>query len=70
MMLAVYNGKAFCYERHLQRFKNSAERYGLSLSDPNGQTLEIQDNLQNAIIPNAFVWFLAWRGYPIVVTET
>ena len=33
-VMPVYNGKAFCYERHLQRFKNSAERYGLSLPDP------------------------------------
>ena len=29
-VMPVYNGKAFCYEKHLQRFKNSAERYGLT----------------------------------------
>ena len=32
-VMPVYNGKAFCYERHLQRFKNSAEKYGFKKKD-------------------------------------
>ena len=65
-VMPVYNGKAFCYERHLQRFKNSAERYGLSLPDPEWtDPLEITRQLaKRNPIQNAFVWFLAWRGYP------
>ena len=62
-VMPVYNGKAFCYERHLQRFKNSAERYGLIL--PDVDPLEITKELaRHNPIENAFVWFLAWRGYP------
>jgi branched-chain amino acid aminotransferase len=62
-VMPVYNGKAFCYEKHLQRFKNSAERYGLEL--PDVDTLEIIKELaKRNTIENAFVWFLVWRGYP------
>lgn len=62
-VMPVYNGKAFCYERHLQRFKNSTERYGLKL--PDVDPLEIIKELaKRNPIENAFVWFLAWRGYP------
>ena len=62
-VMPVYNGKAFCYERHLQRFKNSAERYGLTI--PDIDPLEIIKELaRRNPINNAFVWFLAWRGYP------
>ena len=62
-VMPVYNGKAFCYERHLQRFKNSTERYGLEL--PDVDPLEIIKELaKRNPIENAFVWFLAWRGYP------
>ena len=62
-VMPVYNGKAFCYERHLQRFKNSAERYGLTI--PDVDPLEIIKELaKRNPINNAFVWFLAWRGYP------
>ena len=65
-VMPVYNGKAFCYERHLQRFKNSAKRYGLRLPDPEwADPLEITRQLaKRNPIQNAFVWFLAWRGYP------
>jgi branched-chain amino acid aminotransferase len=62
-VMPVYNGKAFCYERHLQRFKNSAKRYGLTI--PDVDTLEIIKELaQRNPIDNAFVWFIIWRGYP------
>jgi len=62
-VMPVYNSKAFCYERHLERFKNSAERYGLEL--PDVDYLEIIKNLaQKNPIENAFVWFLLWRGFP------
>ena len=61
--MPVYNNKAFCYKRHLQRFKNSAERYGLAI--PNVDPLEIIKELaQRNPINNAFVWFLVWRGFP------
>ena len=63
-VMPVYNGKAFCYERHLERFKNSASRYGLKL--PDVDMLEIVKELkQKNNINNAFVWFLVWRGYPL-----
>jgi branched-chain amino acid aminotransferase len=62
-VMPVYNGNAFCYERHLERFKNSAKRYGLKL--PEVDMLEIVKELkQKNNISNAFVWFLVWRGYP------
>lgn len=62
-VMPVYNGKAFCYDRHLQRFKNSAERYGLQI--PDVDPLEIIKELaKRNPIENAFVWFLIWRGYP------
>ena len=62
-VMPVYNGKAFCYDRHLQRFKNSAERYGLAF--PDIDPLEIIKELKKKNdIDNAFVWFLIWRGYP------
>tara|TARA_B100000212_G_C27381293_1_gene537208 strand:+ start:2591 stop:3427 length:837 start_codon:yes stop_codon:yes gene_type:complete len=62
-VMPVYNGKAFCYDRHLQRFKNSAKRYGLQI--PDVDPLEIIKELAKLNpIENAFVWFLIWRGYP------
>ena len=62
-VMPVYNGKAFCYDRHLKRFQNSAIRYGLQLPDVN--PLEIIKELKKKNnIDNAFVWFLVWRGYP------
>ena len=62
-VMPVYNGKAFCYESHLQRFQNSAARYGLVL--PNIDMLSIVKELKaKNNIDNAFVWFLVWRGYP------
>jgi len=62
-VMPVYNGKAFCYERHLQRFKNSAERYGLTI--PDVDPLEIIKELaKRNPIDNAFVWFIIWRGFP------
>ena len=62
-VMPVYNGKAFCYDRHLQRFTNSAERYGLQI--PDVDPLEIIKELaKRNPIENAFVWFLIWRGYP------
>ena len=62
-VMPVYNSKAFCYERHLERFKNSAERYGLTI--PDVDPLEIIKELaKRNPIDNAFVWFLIWRGFP------
>tara|TARA_Y100000385_G_scaffold71109_1_gene71402 strand:- start:2038 stop:2874 length:837 start_codon:yes stop_codon:yes gene_type:complete len=62
-VMPVYNGKAFCYERHLERFKNSAERYGLNI--PDVDPLEIIKELaKRNPIDNAFVWFIIWRGFP------
>jgi branched-chain amino acid aminotransferase len=76
-VMPIYNGKAFCYERHLERFKNSAERYGLQI--PDVDCLEIIKTLYKGMqystisnsmqgkynkIDNAFVWFIVWRGYP------
>ena len=62
-VMPVYNGKAFCYERHLQRFKNSAGRYGLTI--PDVDPLEIIKELaKRNPIDNAFVWFIIWRGFP------
>ena len=62
-VMPVYNGKAFCYERHLQRFRNSAERYGLTI--PDIDPLEIIKELaKRNPIDNAFVWFMIWRGFP------
>lgn len=62
-VMPVYNGKAFCYERHLQRFKTSARRYGLKLPDLDPLDI-IKELAKRNPIENAFVWFLAWRGYP------
>jgi branched-chain amino acid aminotransferase len=62
-VMPIYKGKAFCYERHLERFQNSAKRYGLEL--PNVDPLEIIKELKKVNdIDNAFVWFLLWRGHP------
>jgi branched-chain amino acid aminotransferase len=62
-VMPVYNGKAFCYNRHLTRFQQSAKRYGLKL--PDVDPLEIIKELKKINnIDNAFVWFLVWRGYP------
>lgn len=62
-VMPVYNGMAFCYDRHLERFKNSAKRYGLEI--PDVDPLEIIKELaKRNPIENAFVWFIIWRGYP------
>lgn len=62
-VMPVYNGKAFCYESHLQRFQNSAARYGLVLPDVDMLSIIKELKAKNNI-DNAFVWFLVWRGYP------
>ena len=62
-VMPVYNGKAFCYERHLERFKNSASRYGLTLPEVDMLKIVKELKIRNNI-NNAFVWFLVWRGYP------
>lgn len=62
-VMPVYNGKAFCYERHLQRFRNSAERYGLTIPDINPLEI-IKELAKRNPIENAFVWFIIWRGFP------
>ena len=62
-VMPVYNGKAFCYERHSTRFENSAKRYGLEL--PDVDRLAIVKELKKLNdVTNAFVWFLVWRGAP------
>ena len=63
-VMPVYDGKAFCYNKHLQRFKNSAERFGLTLPYNNPLDIIKQLKIKNNITVDAFVWFLAWRGYP------
>jgi branched-chain amino acid aminotransferase len=61
--MPVYNGKAFCYDRHSTRFENSAKRYGLEL--PDVDRLAIVKELKKLNdVTNAFVWFLVWRGAP------
>jgi branched-chain amino acid aminotransferase len=61
--MPIWNGKAFCYERHLQRFETSAKQYGLEL--PDVDYLDVMKTLyKNISVDNAFVWFLLWRGYP------
>lgn len=62
-VMPIYNGKAFCYERHLERFQASASRYGLKL--PDNDPLEIiKELIRKNPIKNAFVWFTVWRGFP------
>lgn len=62
-VMPIYNGKAFCYERHLARFQASASRYGLKL--PDNDPLEIiKELIRKNPIKNAFVWFTVWRGFP------
>ena len=62
-VMPVYNGKAFCYDRHSTRFENSAKRYGLDL--PDVDRLAIVKELKRLNnVTNAFVWFLVWRGAP------
>ena len=47
----------------MQRFKNSAGRYGLII--PDVDPLEIIKELaKRNPIDNAFVWFIIWRGFP------
>tara|TARA_B100000886_G_scaffold203593_1_gene140609 strand:- start:1670 stop:2506 length:837 start_codon:yes stop_codon:yes gene_type:complete len=62
-VMPVYNGKAFCYDRHLDRFKNSAKRYGLAIPDVDPLAI-IKELAKRNPIENAFVWFLIWRGFP------
>jgi len=62
-VMPVYNGNAFCYDRHSTRFENSAKRYGLEL--PDVDRLSIVKELKKLNdVTNAFVWFLVWRGAP------
>ena len=62
-VMPVYNGKAFCYDRHSTRFENSAKRYGLEL--PDVDRLSIVKELKKLNdVTDAFVWFLIWRGAP------
>ena len=62
-VMPVYNGNAFCYDRHSTRFENSAKRYGLEL--PDVDRLAIVKELKKLNdVTNAFVWFLVWRGTP------
>jgi len=62
-VMPVYNGKAFCYDRHSTRFENSAKRYGLEL--PDVDRLSIVKELKKLNdVTDAFVWFLVWRGAP------
>ena len=62
-VMPVYNGQAFCYDRHLKRFRNSAQRYGLELPDVDPLEI-IRELARRNPIDNAFVWFMLWRGYP------
>ena len=62
-VMPVYDGKAFCYDRHLARFKASAERYGLNMPDVDPLEI-IKELVKRNPIQNAFVWFILWRGFP------
>lgn len=62
-VMPVYNGRAFCFDRHLNRFQNSVSRYKLEL--PDVDFYEIASSLINKNnLSDAFVWFMAWRGFP------
>ena len=62
-VMPVYDGKAFCYDRHVARFKASAERYGLNIPDVDPLEI-IKELVKRNPIQNAFVWFILWRGFP------
>jgi branched-chain amino acid aminotransferase len=63
-VIPIYDGKAFCLDRHLNRFVASAEYYQLEL--PYIHYLGIASELieRNPDIKDAFLWIVAWRGYP------
>ncbi len=63
-VIPIYDGKAFCLDRHLNRFVASAEYYDLEL--PYMHYLGIAGELmeRNPGIKDAFLWIVAWRGYP------
>ena len=63
-VIPIYDGKAFCLDRHLNRFVASAEYYDLEL--PYIHYLGIAGELmeRNPGIKDAFLWIVAWRGYP------
>ena len=62
-VMPIYNGKAFCLDRHLNRFVASAEYYKLQLPDVYYLGI-IRELYKRNPIDNAFVWFMVWRGYP------
>ena len=62
-VMPIYNGKAFCLDRHLNRFVASAEYYKLKLPDVYYLGI-IEELYKRNPIDNAFVWFMVWRGYP------
>jgi|TARA_B110000495_G_C22982220_1_gene577510 branched-chain amino acid aminotransferase len=62
-VIPIYDGKAFCLDRHLKRFFASAEYYQLDL--PYNHYLGIASELmERNPIKDAFLWIIAWRGYP------
>jgi len=63
-VIPIYNNKAFCLDRHLNRFVASAEYYQLEL--PYMHYLGIASELmeRNPGMKDAFLWIVAWRGYP------
>lgn len=79
-VMPIYNGKAFCFDRHLERFRNSASRYGLEVPDVDflniiktivdkNQASQVRLNAESRLeevpqLQNAFVWFILWRGFP------
>ena len=79
-VMPIYNGKAFCFDRHLERFRNSAKRYGLEVPDldfldiirniiDKNQASQVRLNADSRLeeipqLQNAFVWFILWRGFP------
>ncbi len=62
-VMPVYDGNAFCWDRHSTRFENSAKRYGLELPDVDRLAIAKELKKRNDVT-NAFVWFLVWRGAP------
>lgn len=79
-VMPVYNGKAFCFDRHVNRFRNSAKRYGLEvpevdfleiiktmISMNSASQVKLNKDSRLEEVPqlrDAFVWFIVWRGFP------
>lgn len=62
-VMPVYNKRAFCFDRHMSRFKESAKYFGFDF--PKDDLIEIASSLiHKNQLRDAFVWFMLWRGAP------